>query len=170
MIHRLPANNIQYICIRKAGIPTMSLLASGIQMIHNSLLYKCYRSEYRNSDSELLPVPFWMIEKHICAVSGIEPASPALLVGCANHCTITTTLLATEQSVKLGVSYPMFVLFLNVKKRRGTPSVQCVDFFYRVKIFLRSLQIVFSNNEASESDKIGIWPCSNVRLGFTQQF
>ena len=36
---------------------------------------------------------------------GIEPGSPWLLVRCANHCTITTTLLATEQSVKLLVSH-----------------------------------------------------------------
>ena len=39
-----------------------------------------------------------------------------------------------------------------------------MDFFYRVKIFHRSSQIVFSD-EAPESDKIGIWPCSSVRMG-----
>ena len=34
----------------------------------------------------------------------IENASPWLLVGCANHYTITTTLLAIERSVRLLVS------------------------------------------------------------------
>ena len=43
-----------------------------------------------------------------------------------------------------------------------------IFFFCRIKIFHRSSQIVFSNNEAPESDKIGIQPCSNVRIGFTQ--
>ena len=45
-----------------------------------------------------------------------------------------------------------------------------MDFFCRVKIFRQSSQIVsFSNNEAPESDKIGIWPCSGVGMGFMQQ-
>ena len=53
---------------------------------------------------------------------GIEPASPWLLVGCFNHCIITTTLLSTGPLVKLLVSSddPMYALFLNFK-HRGTP-------------------------------------------------
>ena len=35
---------------------------------------------------------------------GIEPAFPGLHVRCANHCTITTTLLETEQSERWFVS------------------------------------------------------------------
>ena len=38
-----------------------------------------------------------------------------------------------------------------------------------VKMLHRSSQIVFSNNEATESDKIGIWPCLSVGMDFTQQ-
>ena len=48
-----------------------------------------------------------------------------------------------------------------------------MDFFCRVKIFHRSSQIVFFFQQLTkhpvESDKIGIRPCSRVRMGFTQQ-
>ena len=44
-----------------------------------------------------------------------------------------------------------------------------MDLFYRVKLFHRSSKIVFSNNEAPESDKIGIWQFSSVGMGFMQQ-
>ena len=40
------------------------------------------------------------------------------------------------------------------------------DFFYRAQVFHRSSQIV---NFYHESAKICIWPCSSVRMGFTQQ-
>ena len=33
------------------------MIASRIQRIHNALLYKCYRNEYRNSHTELLTAP-----------------------------------------------------------------------------------------------------------------
>ena len=35
----------------------MKSLASRIQRIHNALLYKWFRNEYTNSDSELLAAP-----------------------------------------------------------------------------------------------------------------
>ena len=35
----------------------------------------------------------------------IDPASPRLLVGCANHCTITTTIFAIKQLMKLEFSF-----------------------------------------------------------------
>ena len=41
-----------------------------------------------------------------------------------------------------------------------------MDFFYRLKIFHCSSQISFSNNEAPESDKIGIWLCSMLKWVF----
>ena len=43
------------------------------------------------------------------------------------------------------------------------------DFFCHVKIFHSSSQIVFSDNEAPKNDKIYIWPCSRVGMGFMQQ-
>ena len=44
------------------------------------------------------------MKKHICAVSGNRTRVPLVTSRVCYHCTITTTLLATEQSVKLVVS------------------------------------------------------------------
>ena len=45
-----------------------------------------------------------------------------------------------------------------------------MDFCCRVKIFHRSSQIVyFPQRQGPESNKIGVWSCASVKMGFTQQ-
>ena len=53
---------------------------------------------------------------------GTELASPWILVGCAFHCTITTTLLTTEQSMKLRVSHEVSQRFFAFRYRTNIGS------------------------------------------------
>ena len=89
---------------------------------------------------------FWM-KKHIYAVSGNRNRVPWFLVRCSNHCTITTTLLLTKQSMSLvfSIGFP------------GVFFIQEQDKHRIIREWFTSYQLITNNIFVSTRLEIQRW-------------